>query len=112
MVAAVLVAYTLFFTDESLLDLDLLVFFLPPASMVATLALIGRNVDFDDVPGFDRLYGLMVMIGVSFTVALVVQKTRIWVFIGASFVHLFVFAAVAFLLLKWASHRVLGRSRG
>ena len=107
-VAAVLVAYTLFFTGENLLDVDLLVFFLPLASMVATLVLIGRNVDFDDIPGFDRLFGLMVMIAVSFTIALVIQKTRILVFVGASIAHLLVFAAVAFLLLKWASHRLLG----
>ncbi|MEM7354048.1 MAG: hypothetical protein AAF657_24815, partial [Acidobacteriota bacterium] len=58
-VAVVLVALHLSFSGANLLDLDLLVFFLPPLSMVATLALIGRRVDFEDVPGFDRLFGLM-----------------------------------------------------
>ncbi|MEM7352705.1 MAG: hypothetical protein AAF657_18035, partial [Acidobacteriota bacterium] len=99
------------FSGANLLDLDLLVFFLPPLSMVATLALIGRRVDFEDVPGFDRLFGLMMMIGVSFLLALAVQKTRIWIFFGASITSLFVFAVIAFLILRWASRMAFGSRR-
>ncbi len=109
--AAVVAGYMLFFTGESLLDVNLLVFLAPPAAMAATLSLIARSVDFDEVPGFERLYGLMVMIAVSFVVALAVQKTRIWVFFGASFTGLLAFAAIAFLLLKWASGLVFGPPR-
>src|SRR5712672_2859018 len=48
MFAGVITAYTLFFRGENLLDANLLVYFLPIASMIATLVLIRKNVSFDD----------------------------------------------------------------
>lgn len=109
--AAVLTAYALFFTRENLLDANLLVYFLPIASMVVTLVRIRKNVSFDEVPGFDRLSGLMVMIGLSFAVALAIDKTRIWVWFAGSIGTLFLLALGVFALLKWGCYtlfRALG----
>src|ERR1041384_8262037 len=80
MFAGVLTGYALFFTGENLLDASVLVYLLPIVSMVLTLALIRKNVSFDDIPGFERLSGLMIMLGCSFAIALAIQKTRIWLF--------------------------------
>jgi len=102
--AVVLTAYTLFFTRENLLDVNPLVYALPIASMVATLVLIRKNVDFDQVPGFDRLAGLMVMIGCSFGLALAIQKTNIWVFFGGSIERLFALTLGIFALIKWGTY--------
>ncbi len=101
MFACVLTAYTLFFSRENLLDTSLLVYFLPIVSMIVTLVFIRKNVSFDEVPGFDRLSGLMVMVGCSFAIALAIQKTRIWIFFGGSIERLFILAAGIFALLKW-----------
>jgi hypothetical protein len=109
MFAGVITAYTLFFSGENLLDANLLVYFLPIAAMVATLVLIRKNISFDDVPGFDRLSGLMVMVGCSFVIALVIQKTRIFVFFGGSIEKLFLLAAGVFALLKWGSYMLFRR---
>jgi len=109
MFAAVITAYTLFFSGENLLDANLLVYFLPIASMVATLVLIRKNVSFDDIPGFDHLSGLMVMVGCSFAIALAIQKTRIWVFFGGSIEKLFFLAAGVFALLKWGTYMLFRR---
>lgn len=109
MFAAVITAYTLFFSRENLLDANLLAYFLPIVSMVATLVLIRKNVSFDDVPGFDRLSGLMVMVGCSFAIALAIQKTRIWVFFGGSIEKLFLLAAGVFALLKWGTYMLFRR---
>ena len=109
MFAGVITAYTLFFSGENLLDANLLVYFLPIVSMVATLGLIRKNVSFDDVPGFDRLSGLMVMVGCSFGIALAIQKTRIFVFFGGSIEKLFLLAAGVFALLKWGSYMLFRR---
>ena len=84
MFAGVLTAYALFFTKENLLDVSIVVYLLPIVSMVVTLVLIRKNVSFEDVPGFERLSGLMVMIACSFAIALVIQKTRIWIVFGGS----------------------------
>jgi hypothetical protein len=109
MFAGVITAYTLFFSRENLLDANLLVYFLPIVSMVATLILIRKNVAFDQVPGFDRLSGLMAMVGCSFVIALAIQKTNIFVFFGASIEKLFILAAGVFALLKWGAYMLFRR---
>jgi hypothetical protein len=109
MFAGVLTAYTLFFSHENLLDVNPLVYFLPVVSMVVTLVFIRKNVSFDEVPGFDRLSGLMVMVGCSFGIALAVQKTNIWIFFGGSIERMFLLAAGVFALLKWGTYRLFRR---
>jgi hypothetical protein len=109
MFAVVVTAYSLFFSRENLLDADVLVSFLPIVSMVATLVFIRKNVPFDEVPGFDRLSGLMAMVGCSFAIALAVQKTNIWVFFGGSIEKLLILAAGVFALLKWGTYMLFRR---
>jgi hypothetical protein len=107
--AGVLTGYTLWFTNENLLDVSFLVYILPIVSMVVTLILIGRNVGFDRVPGFDRLSGLMVMIACSFAIALFIQKTRIWLVFGGSIGTLFLLAIGIFALMKWGTYMLFRR---
>jgi hypothetical protein len=107
--AAVITAYTLFFTHENLMDVNPLVYFLPIVSMVVTLVFIHKNVSFDLVPGFDRLEGLMVMIACSFILAIAIQKTRIWIVFGGSIERLFLLAAAIFALLKWGAYMLFRR---
>jgi hypothetical protein len=109
MFAGVLTAYTLFFSRENLLDTNPFVYFLPIMSMIVTLVLIRKNVAFDEVPGFDRLSGLMVMVGCSFAIALAIQKTKIWIFFGGSIERLFILAAGIFGLLKWGAYMLFRR---
>ncbi len=107
--AAVLTAYTLFLSHENLLDVNPLVYFLPIVSMIVTLVFMRKNVSFDQVPGFDRLSGLMVMIGCSFALALAIQKTNIWLFFGGSIEKLFLLAGGIFALLKWGTYALFRR---
>lgn len=109
MFAAVVTLYSLFFSRENLLDANLLVYFLPVVSMVATLILIRKNVAFDEVPGFDRLSGLMAMVGCSFAIALAILKTNIWIFFGGSIEKLLLLAAGVFALLKWGAYMLFRR---
>lgn len=110
MFSGVLTCYTLFFTHENLMDANLLVYILPIVSMVVTLVLIRKKVNFDEVPGFDRLSGLMVMLACSFGIALAIQKTKIWIVFGGSVAMLFALAAGIFALLKWGTYSLF-RSR-
>ena len=109
MFASVLTAYALFFGHENLLGVNLLVYFLPIVSMVVTLVFIRKSVPFDAVPGFDRLSGLMVMVGCSFAVALAIQKTNIWIFFGGSIERLLALAGGVFALLKWGTYVLFRR---
>ena len=102
--AATLTAYAMLFRNESLLDANLLIYFLPIFSMVTTLVLVSKRVEFKDVPGFDRLSGLMVLMACSFGVALAIHKARIFVGFFGSVEMLFVLAAGIFALLKWGGY--------
>lgn len=100
----------LFFTNENLLDQNVLLYIFPPVSMVVTLMLIRKNVSFDDVPGFDRLSGLIAVIAVTFVIILAVQKTRLWLVFGGS---IFVLTAIVMGLigvLQWGLYALFRRS--
>src|SRR5207247_5034669 len=94
---------------ETLINTIMLVHILPIVSMIISLVLIRKNAAFDEVPVFDRLSGLMVMVGCSFAIALAIQKTRIWIFFGGSIERLFILAAGIFGLLKWGAYMLFRR---
>jgi hypothetical protein len=106
--AAVLTAYSLLLARENLLDLNLLVSIAPIVSMVLTLAVTSRWVRFAEVPGFDRISGLMGALGITFVILLILDRLRIWVLFGGSILALLVFGVVLFLLLKWSLGRMIG----
>lgn len=109
--ACVLTAYSLFFVRANLLQVNVLVYGLPIVIMVLTLAVIGKIVDFKRVPGFDRISGLMLVLALSFGVALFIVKTRIWIVFGSSIATLFLLAIAAFLLFRWGSYKLFRSSR-
>jgi hypothetical protein len=94
MAAAVLTAYALIFASENL-----------------TLGLTSRNVDFDEVPGFDRLLGLMVALAITFIVVLGISKTRIWLFFGSSIFTLMLLVAVLIAIFVWGGRLAFGGRR-
>ncbi len=102
--ATILTGYALFFTRENLLDANLVVYIFPIVSMALTLILIRRTVSFDDIPGFDRISGLIVLLAVTFVLVLGIQRTRIWLFFGSSIYTIIALVAVLFALLKWGAY--------
>ena len=74
--------------------------------MVATLKIIKRKNSFDDIPGFDRILGLMLMMGVSFVVAFIVYRTVVFIGFISGLSGLLVVALVVFILLKIAADKM------
>ena len=109
--AVVVTGYTLFFSRESLLDFNLMIYLVPIISMIGTLVIIGKKVDFTVVPGFDRISGLMTLIGLTFVIVLFIEKTRIWIWFGGSISMLLLFVGGIFALLKWSTY-MLFRGKG
>ncbi|ETW96686.1 MAG: hypothetical protein ETSY1_25600 [Candidatus Entotheonella factor] len=98
---AVVVVYMMFFARANLLtELNVVVHLLPIASMVATLWLASRLAPFAAIPGFDRLQGLMVLVGLSFIAVLFVHKT---------FVRIHFFASIEYLLVLFGLFLVAWR---
>jgi hypothetical protein len=109
MLAAVLIAYALFFTGENLLDANLLVYLGPIVSMALTLLLVRRRRDFAELPGFDRLSGLMLVLALTFAIVLAIARSRIWIVFGGSIATLILLAGFVFALLRWAAQRAFRR---
>ena len=104
MLAAVLTGYTIFLSRENLMDQNVLVYVAPIIAMTVTLMIARKNVDFAAVPGFDRIWGLMTMIAMTFVIVLAISKTSIFLFFGGSIVMLLGLCAFVFALLKWGAY--------
>lgn len=109
--ATLLTAYTLLFLRADLLAVNALVYFAPIASMALTLWLIRRKVSFDQVPGFDRLSGLIVMLAVTFAIVFALSRMFFGVVFFGSIAKLVAISVFVFALLKWGAH-VAFRERG
>ncbi|MHB9134778.1 MAG: hypothetical protein ACYDBB_27235 [Armatimonadota bacterium] len=108
--SSVITAYTLFFTHESLLNVNALVYFGPIVSMVVTLALMNQQVSFTAIPGIDRLSAFVVLIVASFAIALAVDKTFIGILFFGTLRSLLLLALVVFVVLKVAAYLLFRRS--
>lgn len=66
--------------QRSILEYDILSQIVPILSMILTLFIIGRNVSFRAIPGFDKISGLMTMIAATFAFMWFLDRTHIYVF--------------------------------
>lgn len=101
-----LIGYSLFFIRTNLLDVNFFIYFLPVISMLITLVIIGRQAEFSQLPGFDRLYGLIVLLLVTYAIVLLIFKTRIFVGVFASMKYILIFAVLVYFLLKWSMKKI------
>lgn len=81
------------FEKRSILDTELVLQVLPIFMMILILYIIKRNVDLDAIPGFEKLSGLMWIIGIVLCLMWVIDRTHLY---AISFVP---FYYVLFLLL-------------
>ena len=109
--ACILVFYMLFFTGTNLLNVDIVFSFLPVVSMGLVFGIIGKNANFDDLPGFGRLTGLMLLIAIVSCVTLAIYKLRIFVGFFASIEALVGIAVAVFVLFKVGLARLNGKSK-
>lgn len=103
--AITLSAYLLIFENKSALDINIYTQVLPILSMALTLWLITRNVSLDDVPGFGKLSGLLLIILGVLIVFWILDKTRLiaFTYIPLQWVILIlviIFAAIRFGIVK------------
>lgn len=104
MLAAVLTGYALFFVRQNLLDVSVMIYFLPIASMFVSLVFISKAVSFQDLPGFERLSALMILLAGTFTILLFIHKMFVGIFFGGSIAQLAALALGLYMLLKWATY--------
>jgi len=93
--AITLSIYLFLFERRSIMEMNLYTQLLPVLSMVATLALIKRNVSLDDVPGFGKLSGLLLIVTAVIALLWILDRMRIF---AITFVP-FIWVVVVFLLI-------------
>ena len=109
MFGGMITLYLILFAGVNLLDVSALVTLAPVASMAATLAIAGRNVDFGPLPGFGRLSGLMTALGLTFAVVFALSRTRLFLVFGGSMFVLIALAGFVFALIKWGGFMAFRR---
>ena len=92
--AALAVYLFLFERGGSIFNVNLLTQVLPLFSMILTLGLIRRNVSFEQIPGFGKLSGLMIMIASVFVLMYFLDRLHLvaWVHVPVQYLLLIVAA--------------------
>lgn len=84
---------------------------LPLLSMAVTFGLIRRQAEPEQIPGFRRMTGFMLLLVFTALGVFLLMRTRIWIFFGGGMGTLLIAMAVLFFLLKWAFDRAFGAGR-
>ncbi|MCB1044695.1 MAG: hypothetical protein KDC35_17260 [Acidobacteria bacterium] len=109
MLAAVVTGYMLLIARENLMDVSFVSYILPIIAMLVTLMVVKTSVSLDAIPGFDRLLGLMILVGCSCLIVFMLAKTRIWIIFGGSLLWFVLLGAAIFGLLRWGSAQLTQR---
>jgi len=107
MFSIVLCLYSFFFQRQNLLQVNALIYFLPIVTMFASIFIISKEVEIDNLPGFKKLTALMLLLAVTFIAILIIEKTRIFVLFFGSMSSLFILFGILFLLFYFAWHRLV-----
>lgn len=104
--AITLLIYTFLFERTSIYEIDLITHVLPIISMVITIWLIKKSVDLDDIPGFDKLTGFIMMISIILILLWVLTKTRIVLFTYLPFIYVFLILVALLLIFRLGMKRI------
>lgn len=104
--AVILTVYYFLFEHRSILDTGLVIQVLPVLSMILTLWLIRLNVEFDLIPGFKKLSGLIIVIGIVLALMWIVDRMHFIAFTYMSFGTVLLILLGMIILFKWGWERV------
>jgi len=76
--AITLNVYLFLFERQSVMDTNIYTQIVPVVSMFLTLWLIRKNVSFDEIPGFDKMGGLIMIIAALIIFMWILEKTHIF----------------------------------
>lgn len=103
--------YLSVFQRVNLLDLNIFTYFLPIVSMAITLVIMRKSIRFDEIPGFRTLFGLFLLIALSFVGLLLLDRLRVFLFFRGSFLAFLLIWLVIFIILRAAVRMIFGRFR-
>ena len=99
-VMACVLGYLVFIVRENVLAYDAVLLFGPVLSMALTLFAVSKVLPFEEIPGFDRLSGLMLVAAVAFIIVYLLDRFALRLFFVASLPILALIFIVLFVLLR------------
>ncbi len=107
--AVTLSVYFFLFERRSIMETDVYTQILPVVSMLLTIFIIRKNVDLENVPGFDKLSGLIMIITAALGIMWFVDKTRIWVLTYVPFQYVFLIFIALLLVIRFGWSKITSR---
>ncbi len=104
--AVLLMLYALLMQRTNILNVSVVTYFVPIIAMVITLIILNRKVKMRQIPGFDKLSSLIIMISIAFSIVFVLQKTYFGVLFIGGISQLFIAFIILLLILKIAWSRL------
>ena len=98
--------YLFLFDQQSVMDTNIYTQILPILSMILTLYLIKKNISLDDVPGFDKLSGLLIVIIVILGIMWILDRTRILVITFVPLIWVVVILVALFVLARYGLQKL------
>jgi hypothetical protein len=104
--ALTLSAYLFLFERTPIMETNIYTQILPVFCMLITFWLIRKNVNLRDVPGFDKINGLILMITILICLMWILEKTHIWVITFLPFYQFVLFFIVLLILVRLGWRRM------
>lgn len=101
--------YFFLFERQPILNTNIFTQILPILSMAITLWLVRKNVSFDDIPGFDKLGGLMMMITAIIIFMWVLEKTHILIITVVPFFYFLIFFILLMVIIRFGWKKMFSR---
>ncbi|MEZ4984079.1 MAG: hypothetical protein R2795_03415 [Saprospiraceae bacterium] len=99
--------YLFLFERRSIFDMSILMEVMPVLSMIATILIIRKNADMNQIPGFDKLSGLVMMISAALAIMWFIDRTHIVVFSYMPFYQVLLIFAVLMLMIRWGWSKLI-----
>ncbi len=98
--------YLFLFERQSVMQMNLFTQIFPIITMLVTFFIIRKNVDLSLVPGFDRLSGLVVLVGVVIGLMWILDRTRLFAVTVVPFQYVIFMLIGALILIRYGWSRV------
>ncbi|MEP7195164.1 MAG: hypothetical protein ABI851_01505 [Saprospiraceae bacterium] len=105
--AVTLNVYFFFWERRSIMDAELFIQFFPILSMIITLFIIRRYISFEAIPGFDKLSGLMLIIGILLSLMWILERTNIYIFSYWPISYVILILIAGILLVRYALGKII-----
>jgi len=106
--AITLFIYQFLFENQSILDTRIFTQIIPVISMIVTILIIRKNVDLKEVPGFDKLSGLIIVITATLGIMWFIDRTRILVFSYLRIEWVILIFIALLLIIRFGWRRITG----